>query len=113
MKKTIALAMMVAFAGTAAAQQPADKKPATPATPATPAKKEAPPATPAKQEPPKAAEAKKPPAELADMAKMMAGNWKCTGKGMDPATGQMVDSKGTFKAAMDLDKWWIKGEWTG
>ena len=64
---------------------------------------------------PKAPEmaAPKAPAEVADMVKAMAGNWKCTGKGvMDPANPAMADMKGTYKATADLDKFWIKGEWT-
>ncbi len=64
-------------------------------------------------EPPKM-EMPKPPAEVAAMAKAMAGTWKCTGKvAMDPANpANMTDTKGTWKATLDLDKYWIKGEWT-
>ena len=45
---------------------------------------------------------------------MAVGTWKCTGKAsMDPANpANMTDLKGTYKAAADLDKFWIKGEWT-
>ena len=55
-----------------------------------------------------------PAPELAAMAKMMTGNWKCAGKGaMDPANpAAMTEFKGTFKSALDLDKFWVKGEWT-
>jgi hypothetical protein len=55
----------------------------------------------------------KPAPEVAAMAKMMAGNWKCIGKvAMDPANpAHMTDFKGTYKAALDLDKYWVKGEW--
>jgi hypothetical protein len=55
----------------------------------------------------------KPPAEVAAMAKMMGGNWKCTGKAMmDPSKPDMMDFTGTFKAAPTPDKWWVKGDWT-
>jgi hypothetical protein len=71
-----------------------------------------------KKAPPAAGmEQPKPPAELAAMQKMMAGNWKCTGKGvMDPSKPEaMTEFKGTFTSALDasLDKFWIKGTWTG
>ena len=66
---------------------------------------------------PKAMEQPKPAPEIAAMQKMMAGNWKCTGKGaMDPANpANMTDFKGTFTSQLDasLDKFWIKGSWTG
>ena len=63
---------------------------------------------------PAAITAPAPPAELATMMKMTTGNWKCAGKGaMDPANpAAMTEFKGTYKAALDLDKFWIKGEWT-
>src|SRR5213078_3202982 len=59
-------------------------------------------------------EAPKPPAEVAAMQKAMSGNWKCTGKSaMDPMKPtEMTEFKGTYKSALDLDKFWIKGEWT-
>jgi uncharacterized GH25 family protein len=55
-----------------------------------------------------------PPAELAAMAKTIGGNWKCKGKGaMDPANPTaMTEFAGTYKAAAELDKFWIKGEWS-
>lgn len=115
MKTKIALALML-FGGVAIAQPAKTPDPkGTPAkpvagTPATPAKPVAgTPATPA--QPPAAP---KPPAEVAEMAKIMAGNWKCTGKvAMDPANpANMTDFKGTFRAALDLDKYWVKGQWT-
>lgn len=58
--------------------------------------------------------APKPAAEVAEMTKAMAGNWKCTGKvAMDPANPtNMSDTKGTYKSTADLDKFWVKGEWT-
>lgn len=69
----------------------------------------------AKKMPEPAAVQPKPPAELAAAAKAMAGNWKCSGKGaMDPTNpANMTEFKGTFKAALDLDKFWIKGDWAG
>ena len=97
---SLALVSTVAFAETHSEKKDAMKK--------------APP--PAKPEAPKTTmEQPKPPAEVATMMKMMAGNWKCTGKGaMDPSKPtEMTDFKGTFKAALDLDKFWIKGEFTG
>lgn len=106
--KMIAVAMTLAFGGVALAQpgsaaKPADPKAGTPAKPADP-----------KAGAPAPAAAPKAPTEVADMAKAMAGNWKCAGKmAMDPANpANMTDFKGTFKAALDLDKYWVKGEWT-
>lgn len=57
----------------------------------------------------------KPSKELADMAKGLAGNWKCTGRAaMDPSNlTAMVDIKGTYKTSTELDGFWVKGEWTG
>lgn len=116
MKKSIALAMMIAFTGIATAQPPAgDKKTTTPTTPAKPdpAAKAAPPAgKEAKPEPAKMPEMK-PPAEVAAMAKAGAGNWKCEGKmAMDPTNAaNMTPFKGTFKQALDPTKYWIKGDW--
>ncbi len=118
MKNTIAIALMTIAAGGLALAQPKAPEPKKEAP------KEAPKAPEAKKEAPKAPETKapeakapemKPPAEVAAMAAMMAGNWKCTGKGaMDPMKPEaMTDMKGTFKASLDLDKYWIKGEWTG
>ena len=103
MKTKIAVALMLAFGGVALAQ-PA-KTPDSKA-PVADSKMKAP-------EPPKAMDMKPAP-EVAAMAKMMAGNWKCTGKvASDPSNpANMTDFKGTYKAALDLDKHWIKGEWT-
>ena len=115
MKKQITIATMMALTGIAFAQ------PAGSGAKAPDAKKEAPKApaggsgSAAKApDAPKAPEMPKPPAEVADMVKAMAGNWKCTGKGMmDPANPTvMTDMKGTYKATADLDKYWVKGEWT-
>ena len=59
----------------------------------------------------------KAPQELADMAKAMGNGatWKCAGKGaMDPMKPtEMAEMKGTYKGTLDLDKFFIKGEWTG
>ncbi len=97
---SIALALTVGFTSIAVA---GDAKAPAPAP--TPAKKEE-----AKKEAPKKMEAPKAPAELAEMGKMMAGNWKCTGKAMmDPAKPtEMTDMKMTVKMAMDMGGWWIK-----
>ena len=75
----------------------------------TAAKKDAP------KDAPKKAEMPKPPKELEDMAKSMSGTWKCTGKGaMDPADmTKMSDITGTMTAKLDMDKWWVRGDWTG
>ena len=94
---------------------------ATPAladTPKAPDAKKAPDAAkPDAKKPDPKPEAKKaptPPTELADAAKAMAGTWKCTGKGaMDPADmTKMTEMKGTMSAKLDLDKWWIHGDYT-
>jgi hypothetical protein len=124
MKTKIAIAMMLAFTGSAFAQPAkgdAMKKAPDASKPAPPAdNKKAPAADPKAptQPPPAAAMTQpKPPTEVADMAKAMGGNWKCTGKGvMDPMKPtEMSEFKGTYKASLDnsLDKFWVKGEWTG
>lgn len=95
MKTKLAVVLMIALGGVAAAQPKKEE-----------AKMKAP-------EPAKMPELKPAP-EVAAMAKTMAGTWKCTGKvAMDPSNpANMSDMKGTFKASLDLDKYWIKGEWT-
>ena len=112
MKAKIAIALMM-VSTTVLADSHSEKKGSAMPPKAPEAKKDAPKAPDA----PKAMEQPKPPAELAAMQKMMAGNWKCTGKGaMDPANpANMTDFKGTFTSALDasLDKFWIKGSWTG
>jgi hypothetical protein len=65
-----------------------------------------------KKEEPKKWEAPKPDQAIADMAKGMGGNWKCTGKAVMDASGAWVEFKGTNKMSVDLDKFWIKGEWS-
>lgn len=111
MKTQIALAALL-LSTTALADSHSEKKDAA-KKPAPAADKPAPVA--AAKPAPAAAAMPTPPAELAGMMKMMAGNWKCTGKGaMDPANpANMTEFKGTYKAALDLDKFWIKGDWTG
>jgi hypothetical protein len=101
MKTKIAVVLMFAFVGVALAQPAKAPEP----------KKDV--AAPVKApEPPKME--MKPAPEVAAMAKAMAGKWKCTGKvAMDPANpANMSDFKGTYKSALDLDKYWIKGDWT-
>ena len=112
MKTKFAIAAAVLACGGLAIAQPA-KQPAG-GSAAKPADKPAAGSAAAKQAEPPKMEAPKPPAEVADMAKAMAGNWKCTGKvAMDPSNpANMTEFKGTYKAALDLDKYWIKGEWT-
>jgi len=109
--KTISMTLaMVMGMTTMALAQPKSATPATPpaATPAKPADKAAPPAatTPAKKpEPPK------PPAEVGELAKTLAGTWRCTGKAaMDPTDmTKMTDMKMTmtFKVDNTLGKFWI------
>ncbi len=113
MKKLITITAAFAFVGTATADDMAKKD-----APKAPVAKDAKDAKPvakvaAKPAPPKF-EAPKPPAELTEMGKLMAGNWKCSGKAMmDPAAG-MIEFKGmTIKSTLDLDKFWIKNEMTG
>lgn len=50
-------------------------------------------------------DAGKPPAELAELAKSMAGTWKCTGKAS--IAGQQLDVTGTVTHKADFDGWWI------
>jgi hypothetical protein len=116
MKKQLAVVMMLALGGLALAQ-PAGGSAKAPAPAGGSAKAPAPAggsaaAKPA--EPPKDMGPPKPAAEIAEMTKAMGGNWKCIGKAaMDPANpANMTDMKGTYKATADLDKFWIKGEWT-
>ena len=112
MKKQIAIAVTLMFGGIAFAQPAGSGAKAGSAAKAPEPKKDD--AAKMKAPEPKAPEMPKPPAEVADLVKGMAGNWKCTGKvAMDPANpANMTDMKGTYKAAGDLDKYWVKGEWT-
>jgi hypothetical protein len=98
MIKNIALALVsvaavsgLALAGDPKAGAPAPKADAPKATPTAPAKMEAP----------------KPPQELADMAKGMAGTWKCTGKALGEDMKTMGDLTGTAKIALEMNGWWV------
>lgn len=88
MKKLITIAAALALAGTATAD---DKM--------------------AKKAPPPKMEMPKPAKELTDMAKGMAGNWKCAGKWSMDGTN-WTDFKGTNRMTLDLDKFWIRGDAT-
>lgn len=114
MKKQFAVVLMIALGGVALAQSGSGSAKA-PAPAGGSAKAPAPAggSGSAAAKPPEMA-APKPAPEIADMLKASTGNWKCTGKvAMDPANpANMSDMKGTYKATADLDKFWIKGEWT-
>jgi hypothetical protein len=75
----------------------------------------APPAPPADKKAPPPADAKmpdmKPAPEIAEMAKAMAGTWKCSGQ-VDMG-GTMVDIKGTVTHKADLDGYWIRSTING
>jgi len=90
---SLALAMFTTAAYAGDAKAPADKKAPDAGKPA---------------DKPAAMEAPKPPQEVADMAKSIAGTWKCTGKAqMGP--GAPVDFTASITQKLDLDKWWIQG----
>jgi hypothetical protein len=65
---------------------------------------------PKKKEEPKAPEMK-PPQELTDLAKAMAGTWKCTGS--SDFGGTKMEIKGTVTHKTDLDGYWISTALTG
>ena len=111
MKNAIAIAaMLVGSAALAQPKAPEAKKEAPPVKAPDP---KTPPAGDKKPEPMKMPEMKPAP-EVAAMAKGMAGNWKCAGKMvMDPSKPDMTDFTGTFKAALDPTKFWVKGDWSG
>lgn len=97
----ITFALVTAATSVAFAQAPA--KDAKPAMPAKDAK-----AAPAKMEMPK------PPAEVAQLAKTMAGTWKCTGTMADMADpSKMNPMKLNMAIKLDLDKMWINVAMTG
>ncbi len=99
MKNLMMISAVLAFAGTATADDMAKKAPDAKKAPEP------------KKEEPKKMEAPKPAQEVTDMAKGMAGNWTCSGKwSMDGNT--WTDFKGTNKMSTDLDKFWIKGDMT-
>ena len=98
----ITCATSVAFAQGAgsgsAAKAPADAK-----APAADAKK-----APMKMEMPK------PPTEVAEMAKTMAGTWKCTGTLFNPMDAtQSMAAKMTMTTKLDPDKAWLLTTLTG
>ncbi|MBA3457595.1 MAG: hypothetical protein H0T42_31225 [Deltaproteobacteria bacterium] len=95
--KTLSITTALLFGMTTAAvaqdaKAPAAGKAPAPATAAVAPKMEAP----------------KPPVEVADMAKAMAGTWRCTGK-VSPGgdASKTMEVKATIKSKLDLDKWWI------
>jgi len=101
MKKMMMIAVALAFAGTATADDMAKKAPDAKKAPEP--KKDAP-----KKDAPKM-DAPKPAQELTDMAKVIAGTWNCTGKWSMDGTA-WTDFKGTNKFSVDFDKFWIKGD---
>jgi hypothetical protein len=120
MKLTVA-SLSLAVLGTTAFAQPA-AKPATPATPAKAAQpaqptKVAPPAdSKAPVAPPQPTAPPKPPTpaqEMVDLAKVMNGTWKCTGKA--DVAGTMFDLKATMTHKVDanLNKFWITSNFVG
>jgi hypothetical protein len=97
MKKMILLVLVMSSTAFAGDPKAAGGAPATP-----PAEKKAPEAAPPVM---------KPAQEITDMAKAMAGTWKCTGK-VDMA-GTMNDIKGTVTHKADLDGFWIRSTING
>lgn len=49
----------------------------------------------------------KAPAEIADMAKHMAGTWRCKGQSIGPDMKTMVNMTGTMRSKLEMEKWWI------
>jgi hypothetical protein len=49
----------------------------------------------------------KAPAEIADMAKQMAGTWRCKGQALGPDMKTMVNMTGTMRSKLEMEKWWI------
>jgi hypothetical protein len=49
----------------------------------------------------------KAPAEIGEMAKQMAGTWKCKGQGIGPDMKTMVPMTGTMKSKLEMENWWI------
>lgn len=104
----ITCATSVAFAqgaGSGAAKAPEAKKADAP-------KAEKAPVEAKKAEPPKKMEMPKPPAEVAEMAKGIAGTWKCTGNLYAP-DGASMPAKMTMVNKLDADKAWIVSTLTG
>jgi hypothetical protein len=69
-------------------------------------------AEPPKMPPAPAMEAPKPAAEIAEMAKSMAGSWRCDGTsmGMDMKDAKF---KGKMTTKVDLDGWWVHDSMEG
>ena len=106
---------LIGMTGIVAAQPKADQKPADPKM----APKAADPKMAPKAADPKMGDSKmvggmemKPPAELAEMAKAGAGTWKCTGQGLEMATGKMTPMTGTMVMKLDVDNWWMHGSFS-
>ena len=108
MKNLTMIAVVLAFAGTATADDMAKKAPDAKKAPEP--KKDEPKKDAPKKDAPKM-EAPKPAQEVTDMAKGMAGNWTCSGKWSMDGTA-WTEFKGTNKMSTDLDKFWIKGDFT-
>jgi hypothetical protein len=96
MKTMILLSLTLCSTAFAGDPKAAAGAPAVPA-----AEKKAPDAAPAPM---------KPAPELTDMAKAMAGTWKCAGKA--EMSGVMGDLKGTITHKADLDGFWIASSLT-
>jgi hypothetical protein len=121
MKKLALISLSLATFGIAAAQPaPPAKTPASPppakGAPATPpgADKKLPaPTSPPATTMPVPAKPPAPPKELTDLAKSMAGTWRCTGQAMVGET--MVAAKSTVVHKVDatLNKFWIQTAFTG
>lgn len=102
MKKLIMLSLVVSTAALAA--------PDPKGAPAPDAKKAPASGAPAVAPVPQPAPAK-PAQEITDMAKAMAGTWKCTGKA--DMGGTSFDIKGTVTHKADLDGFWLRSTING
>ena len=107
-KFSIAMIALISMAGLAAAGDPkADPKAGAPKADA-----KAPPKADPKADAPKGDMPKmdmkdmKPPQELADMAKTMAGTWKCKGSGMGHDM-KMGDMTATMTPKLEMGGYWI------
>ena len=103
---TITAMTLLAFVGTAAAQDAKKKAPDVKADVKVDAKAQIKPAEPApKAEAPAMPD---PPAEMVAAAKAMRGTWRCTGEMFDNPDGTGRKTKFTVKVAVDLDKFWLR-----
>ena len=113
MRKLNLLPISLVLVAGAAYAQPKSDKAAPPAQEkangGAAAAKPAPPAPPPVA--PKPAEPPKPAQEFVDMAKGMAGTWKCTGTA--EIMGEMKDVKATITHKADLNGFWIRSDFTG